>query len=251
MRRWRCPAVGFGNWVPPPLVCADRRGPGSFRGGRLGWQGARLSPGAPNTATATSPPPSCPTAAPRPPRPTGSACTSRPPAPGPRCRTPGSMTRTATAARSRTSSRRGGSCSSPGRTARPGARGQGARRGGRPPARRGADRPPRRRLLRPALHLAAPPPDRQRRRGPVRPDRFIAWRHPAGTSDPRGALAPRSATSSPGRSVGWPVRHGLGLFLRRPPSGPLAGVPHHPPARPYASPGTSPGRSGPLREQCG
>ena len=47
----------------------------------------------------------------------------------------------------------------------------------------------------------------------VRPDRFIAWRHPAGASDPRAALLPRSARSSPGRWVGWPVRHGLGLFL--------------------------------------
>ena len=44
-----------------------------------------------------------------------------------------------------------------------------ARRGGWPPARRGADRPPRRRLLRLALHLAALPADRQRRRGPRPP----------------------------------------------------------------------------------
>ena len=48
-------------------------------------------------------------------------------------------------------------------------RGQAARRGGGPPARRGADRPPRRRPVRPALHLAAPAADRQRRRGPGPP----------------------------------------------------------------------------------
>jgi len=47
----------------------------------------------------------------------------------------------------------------------------------------------------------------------VRPDRFIAWRHPAGSDEPRAVLTPRSARSSPGRRVGWPVRHGLGLFL--------------------------------------
>ena len=51
-------------------------------------------------------------------------------------------------------------------------------------------RPPRRRLPRPALRLAAPPADRQRRReSSFRPDRFIAWRHPAGTSQPRAVLA--------------------------------------------------------------
>ena len=47
--------------------------------------------------------------------------------------------------------------------------GQAPRRGDRPPARRAADRPPRRRLPRPALRLAAPPADRQRRRGPGPP----------------------------------------------------------------------------------
>jgi hypothetical protein len=44
----------------------------------------------------------------------------------------------------------------------------------------------------------------------IRPDRFIAWRHPA---SPGPCSPPRSARSSPGRWVGWPVRHGLGLFL--------------------------------------
>jgi hypothetical protein len=42
-------------------------------------------------------------------------------------------------------------------------------RAGEPPARRAADRPPRRRLPRPAVRLAAPPADRQRRRGPRAP----------------------------------------------------------------------------------
>ena len=37
----------------------------------------------------------------------------------------------------------------------------------------------------------------------VRPDRFIAWRHPR-RRDPGPSLLPRSARSSPGRSAHWP-----------------------------------------------
>ena len=143
-----------------------------------------------NTATATSPRPSCPTAAPRPRRPTRSGCTSRPPARVPPCRTPGSMMRTATAARSRTSSHRAGSCSSPARTARPGARQPGSS-------------PRRPDVPLDALRIGHLDGDYhdprcawQRHRQIasdgailVRPDRFIAWRSPAGGGEPRAALA--------------------------------------------------------------
>jgi 2,4-dichlorophenol 6-monooxygenase len=65
----------------------------------------------------------------------------------------------------------------------------------------------------------------------VRPDRFIAWRHPAGTGHPRAVLA--AALS---QILGRPVGRAAGLARPRPlsqqsPSGPLADVPH-PPARP-------------------
>ena len=232
MRRWRCPAVGFGNWVPPPLVCADRRGPGSFRGRRLGGR-CTVVPGAPNTATATSPPPSCPTAAPRPPRPTGSACTSRPPARVPRCRTPGSMTRTATAARSRTSS-------APGRFLLiAGEDGQAWCDAARELAAEAG-------LPLDAVRIGHLDGDYhdprcawQRHRQIasdgavlVRPDRFIAWRHPAGASHPRAVLAAALSQilARPVGRVASPARPRP--LSQQPPSGPLAGVPHHPPARP-------------------
>ena len=66
----------------------------------------------------------------------------------------------------------------------------------------------------------------------VRPDRFIAWRHPAGTGDPRGALAAALSQilARPVGRVASPARPRP--LSQQPPSGPLAGVPHHPPARP-------------------
>ena len=164
--------------------------------------------------TATSPPPSCPTAAPRPPRPTGSASTSRPPAPAPRCRTPGSMTRTATAARSRSSSRRGGSCSSPARTATPG-----ARRPGSSPPRRASRSTRCGSATSTATCTTRAAPGSATARSPATA-RSSSARTGSSPGDPRPApatpgpsLLPRSARSSPGRWVGWPVRHGLGLFL--------------------------------------
>ena len=66
----------------------------------------------------------------------------------------------------------------------------------------------------------------------VRPDRFIAWRHPAGASDPSAVLAaalsqilarPVGRVASPARPRPLSQQH---------PSGPLADAPHHPPARP-------------------
>ncbi len=67
--------------------------------------------------------------------------------------------------------RRAGAVPADRRRGRPGLvrSGQATRRRGGYPARRAADRPPRRRLPRPALRLAAPPADRQRRRGPGAP----------------------------------------------------------------------------------
>ena len=67
----------------------------------------------------------------------------------------------------------------------------------------------------------------------VRPDRFIAWRHPAGTSDPRAALAAALSQilARPVGRVASPARPRP--LSQQPPSGPLAGVPHHPPARPW------------------
>ena len=66
----------------------------------------------------------------------------------------------------------------------------------------------------------------------VRPDRFIAWRHPAGTGDPRAALAAALSQilARPVGRVASPARPRP--LSQQPPSGPLAGVPHHPPARP-------------------
>ena len=106
-----------------------------------------------------------------------------------------------------------------------------ARRGGGPSARRGADRPPRRRPVRPALHLAAPPPDHQRRRDPGPPGPVHRLAAPGRGGEPRAALAAalsqilarpvgRAASPAPPRPPS-----------QQPPSGPLAGAPR-PPARP-------------------
>ena len=66
----------------------------------------------------------------------------------------------------------------------------------------------------------------------VRPDRFIAWRHPAGASDPRAVLA-AALSQILARPVGRAASPARPRPLsQQPPSGPLAGVPHHPPARP-------------------
>ncbi len=65
----------------------------------------------------------------------------------------------------------------------------------------------------------------------VRPDRFIAWRHPAASGEPRAALA-AALSQILARPVGrvaspaWPRP-----LSQQPPSGPLAGAPR-PPARP-------------------
>jgi len=66
----------------------------------------------------------------------------------------------------------------------------------------------------------------------VRPDRFIAWRHPAGASDPRAVLAAALSQilARPVGRVASPARPRP--LSQQPPSGPLPGVPHHPPARP-------------------
>ena len=66
----------------------------------------------------------------------------------------------------------------------------------------------------------------------VRPDRFIAWRHPAGDSDPRAVLAAALSQilARPVGPVASPARPRP--LSQQPPSGPLAGAPHHPPARP-------------------
>ena len=66
----------------------------------------------------------------------------------------------------------------------------------------------------------------------VRPDRFIAWRYPAGASDPRAVLAAALSQilARPVGRVASPARPRP--LSQQPPSGPLAGVPHHPPARP-------------------
>jgi 2,4-dichlorophenol 6-monooxygenase len=66
----------------------------------------------------------------------------------------------------------------------------------------------------------------------VRPDRFIAWRCPAGASDPRAVLAAALSQilARPVGRVASPARPRP--RSQQPPSGPLAGVPHHPPARP-------------------
>ena len=66
----------------------------------------------------------------------------------------------------------------------------------------------------------------------VRPDRFIAWRYPADTSDPRAvfAAALSQILARPVGRVASPARPRP--LSQQPPSGPLAGVPHHLPARP-------------------
>ena len=65
----------------------------------------------------------------------------------------------------------------------------------------------------------------------VRPDRFIAWRHPVAAGDSRAVL-----TAALSQILGWPVDRVASLarprpLSQQPPSGPLAGAPH-PPARP-------------------
>ena len=85
---------------------------------------------------------------------------------------------------------------------------QAARRGGGPPARRAADRPPRRRPVRPALHLATPSPDHQRRRDPGPPGPLHRLAAPPPADEPHSALAaalqpdPRSS----GRDLARPGR---------------------------------------------
>ena len=66
----------------------------------------------------------------------------------------------------------------------------------------------------------------------VRPDRFIAWRSPAGASDPRAvrAAALSQILARPAGRVASPARPRP--LSQQPPSGPLPGVPHRPPARP-------------------
>ena len=68
--------------------------------------------------------------------------------------------------------------------------------------------------------------------GLVRPDRFIAWRHPAAASDPRAVLAAALSQilARPAGRVARPARPRP--LSQQPPSGPLAGAPHHRPARP-------------------
>jgi 2,4-dichlorophenol 6-monooxygenase len=68
----------------------------------------------------------------------------------------------------------------------------------------------------------------------VRPDRFIAWRCPAGASDPRAVLAAALSQilARPVGRVASPARPRPRPRSQQPPSGPLAGVPHHRPARP-------------------
>ena len=66
----------------------------------------------------------------------------------------------------------------------------------------------------------------------VRPDRFIAWRHPAASGEPRAALA-AALSQILARPVGRAASPARPRPLsQQPPSGPLARVPHHPPARP-------------------
>ena len=74
----------------------------------------------------------------------------------------------------------------------------------------------------------------------VRPDRFIAWRTPAGASDPRAVLAAALSQilTRPVGRVASPARPRP--LSQQPPSGPLAGVPHHPPARPWRWPRPAP-----------
>jgi 2,4-dichlorophenol 6-monooxygenase len=147
--------------------------------------------------------PSCPTAAPRPRRSTGSACISRPPARVPRCRTPGSTMRTAPPPVK--------DLVAPGRFLLiAGEDGRAWCEAARQLAAE-ADLPldavrighldgdlydPRCAWLR----------HRQIASGGavlVRPDRFIAWRHPAGTATPGPPWPPRSARSGPaGRRAG-------------------------------------------------
>jgi 2,4-dichlorophenol 6-monooxygenase len=66
----------------------------------------------------------------------------------------------------------------------------------------------------------------------VRPDRFIAWRCPAGSGEPRAALAAALSEilARPVGRVASPARPRP--LSQQPPSGPRAGAPHHPPARP-------------------
>jgi hypothetical protein len=66
----------------------------------------------------------------------------------------------------------------------------------------------------------------------VRPDRFIAWRSPAGGGEPRAALAAALSQilAQPVGRVASPARPRP--LSQQPPSGPLAGVTHHPPAMP-------------------
>jgi 2,4-dichlorophenol 6-monooxygenase len=65
----------------------------------------------------------------------------------------------------------------------------------------------------------------------VRPDRFVAWRHPAADSEPRAALA-AALSQILGRPVGRVASPARPRPLsQQPPSGPLAGAPR-PPARP-------------------
>jgi FAD binding domain len=92
--------------------------------------------------------------------------------------------------------------------------GQAARRGDWHPAGRGADRPPRRRLPRPALRLAAPPADRQRRRdpGPPGPVHRLAvrgrQRRAPGRARRRAQPDPRARTVCSGRAWQVPRRRG-------------------------------------------
>jgi 2,4-dichlorophenol 6-monooxygenase len=66
----------------------------------------------------------------------------------------------------------------------------------------------------------------------VRPDRFIAWRSPAGSGGPRAVLA-AALSQILARPVGRVASSARPRPLsQQPPSGPLADVPHRPPARP-------------------
>ena len=73
----------------------------------------------------------------------------------------------------------------------------------------------------------------------VRPDRFIAWRSPAGGGEPRAALAAALSQilARPVGRVASPARPRP--LSQRPPSGPLAGAPR-PPARPWRLPRPDP-----------